>query len=623
MPKTKFFLFLVLPLLSVLTAMACSFGGDNAGSSGVTLTGTDTAAAAAQCAPGAVEIEIIYAPESELYMNGNVYSAINQFNRAYAEGHNPVTGAALAQGEKPICVKGKAGSSGTVAQGIINAVIAPNNTNVAKPTIFEPSVSHWLALINFQTGRSMFDLADSPPTALAPVVMAIWESRLKAIQEKEGSPDVGWAELLKVLNSPKGWADYNIPGNRTTVYYGHTDPFISSTALSTLISEFYASARAHGTTPDFRRLTLQQVNDPNVQQGVRDIEELIRHYSSRTTEFKEYIAQGPDYLDFVALEENDLIFINQGKTQYQPPEKLVALYPKEGTFWHEHPFAVPKADWVTDEQRAAAKVFTDYTRSKTVQEKVMESGFRPVNPDVKVGYPIAPELGVDPNKPSTILEVPDPEVVAAVQSSWQFVKKQADVLLVMDTSGSMQGDKIAQAQTAAAAFLDKMPAQNRVGLMTFNSQPQVYDFKMGSMIYLDNNSLPSVQALTSFEGGQGNIRTQIGQIQAQGDTSLYDAIVQSIALLKQARDAKDDRIQAIVVLSDGQDTSSVTALQSVIELIKTNKEDRNPVIVIPVAYGGDADINALNGIARASATRVQSGDPANITKVLEIIGSYF
>jgi hypothetical protein len=47
------------------------------------------------------------------------------------------------------------------------------------------------------------------------------------------------------------------------------------------------------------------------------------------------------------------------------------------------------------------------------------------------------------------------------------------------------------------------------------------------------------------------------------------------------------------------------------------------VVVIPVAYGGDADINALNSIARASATRVQSGDPENIQQVLQIISSYF
>jgi Ca-activated chloride channel family protein len=325
----------------------------------------------------------------------------------------------------------------------------------------------------------------------------------------------------------------------------------------------------------------------------------------------------------VALEENDLIYINQGKTEYKPPEKLVALYPKEGTFWHEHRFAIPQADWVTDEQRQAAKTFSDYIRSEAIQKKVLESGFRPATPDVPLGYPISPELGVDPNQPSNILEVPDPDVIAAVQSSWQFVKKQADVLLVIDTSGSMEGDKIDQARTAANAFLDKMPPQNRVGLVTFDSQVRYLDTQANAMIYVDESNMASAQPLVSFEGGQKPIRDQINVLQANGDTSLYDAIQQSIELLKQARDDQDDRIQAVVVLSDGQDTSSLTALQSVTELISVNKEERNPIIVIPVAYGGDADINALNSIARASATKVQSGDPANIQTVLEVIGSYF
>ena len=191
----------------------------------------------------AVEISIIYAPESDLYLK----EAIEAFNQTSAAGKNPVTNQALASGEKPVWVSGVSGSSGTIAQGIINAFIAPNNENVEKPTIFSPSVSHWLALVNFQTGREVFTLADCPPTALAPVVMAIWESRLRAIQNKNGGQPVGWEELLEVMNSPNGWADYGIGGNRTTVYYGHTDPYISSTAISTLIAEFYASARYHAS----------------------------------------------------------------------------------------------------------------------------------------------------------------------------------------------------------------------------------------------------------------------------------------------------------------------------------------------------------------------------------------
>ncbi len=546
----------------------------------------------------AVEISIIYAPELDLFMP----EAINDFNRAFVEGRNPVTGQPLSAGERPIYVAGKTGSSGTVMQGIVNAVIAPSHANVERPTIFAPSVSHWLALANYQASRELFDLTDSPPTALAPVVMAIWESRLRAVQARRPGQPIGWEELLEVLNEPNGWAAYGISG-RTAVYYGHTDPYISSTALSTLIAEFYASARYNAGDPNLRRLTLEIVNLPQVQQGVRQIEQLIKHYSARTTEFKEYIAQGPEYLDFVALEENDLIFINQGKTAYQPPERLVALYPKEGTFWHEHPFAIPNADWVTPEQRAAAKVFTDYVRTKPVQEKVLANGFRPATTDVPVGYPISADLGVDPAQPATVLDVPDPAVVAAVQASWQFVKKQADVLLLVDVSGSMSGDKIDQARRAALAFLDKLPLQSRVGLMTFN------------------HAISLNVPLDSFERNGAEVRRVVESLIADGDTALYDAVTSAVDAL--AADQGSDRIRAIVLLSDGQDTASGRSLNDMVNTIGAQRAGKNPILVIPVAYGGDADINALNAIARASSTKVQPGDPANVQTVLEIISSYF
>lgn len=550
----------------------------------------------------AIEVSIIYAPESEPYLK----EAIEAFNTSYAKGINPVTNQPLAKDEKPIWVTGESGSSGTVHQGIINAMIAPNNANVSKPTIFAPSVSHWLALVNYQTGQQVFDLADSPSTALAPVVMAIWESRLQAIQSRNGGQPVGWEELLDVMNSPNGWADYGIPGERTTVYYGHTDPYISSTALSTLIAEFYASARYNAGQADLRKLDMQNVRDEAVQQGVREIETLVKHYSSRTTEFKEYIAQGPNYLDFVALEENDLIYINQGKTQYKPPEKLVALYPKEGTFWHEHPFGIPNAEWVTSEQRAAAKVFTDYVLSEIVQRKVLELGFRPVNPNVPLGYPITSELGVDPNQPTNILTVPDPDVIAAVQTSWQYVKKQGDILLVIDTSGSMRGDKIDQVREAATRFLDNMPKQNRVGLTIFSDAPQV------------------LVPLGLVEKVDGQIRQSVSGLQADGSTSLYDTLIATIDELQAAELPEgEDRIRAIVLLSDGQDTNSSATLNDVLAKINAARTGRNPILIIPVAYGSDADIAALNSIAQASATRVQSGDPKDIQKLLEIISSYF
>ena len=581
----------LFPVLLLILLAACDLGGGG--------SAQNATQSASGCASNAIQIDMIYAPESDQYLP----QVMLDFNHAYAQGKNPVTGSALASGEKPICITGVSGSSGTVMQGIVNAIIAPNNSNVSKPVIFEPSVVDWLALANYQSGRQLFDLSSTQATALAPVVMAIWESRLQAIQKTIGHQEVGWQDLINVLKSPNGWQDYGIANGRRSVFYGHTDPLISSTALSTLIAEFYASARSNGFTD--RRLTSAEVRDTNVQSGVRDIENLIRHYSTRTTEFKEYIAQGPDYVDFVALEENDLIYINRGLTDYKPPEKLVALYPKDGTFWHEHPMGIVNANWTTQDQRDAAKVFVNYVLTPTVQQAIMAQGFRPANPDVQLGFPFVAENGVDPTQPKTILNSPSPDVIASIQQSWSFVKKQADIMLLIDVSGSMSNDgKIDQARDAALAFLKNMEPTNRVGLTIFNDQVEV--------------RVP----LGNFESTQEQLTSHIKSLRASGGTELYEAVRDTAKTLTD--ETESNRIRAIVLLSDGADTgSNGVVLNDAVNALLASHNSLNPVIFIPVAYGADADINALNALARASNTKVQSGDPKSILGVLQIISSYF
>jgi Ca-activated chloride channel family protein len=245
-------------------------------------------------------------------------------------------------------------------------------------------------------------------------------------------------------------------------------------------------------------------------------------------------------------------------------------------------------------------------RGEAVQRKVLENGFRPVNAAVAIGYPIVAELGVDPNQPATVLNVPDPDVIAAVQASWQYVKKQGDILMVIDHSGSMEGDKISQVINASVLFLEKMPKQNRVGLTVFNDRAE--DLVPPGLV----------------EEVSNRISTQIYSLEAFGGTALYDTLILTIdTLIATEPEEGEDRIRAIVLLSDGQDTASQSSLNQVLTKIEEGRSGRNPILIIPVAYGSDADISALNSIARASATKVQSGNPEDISKLLEIISSYF
>lgn len=551
-------------------------------------------------APNAVEISIIYAPEETKYLE----TAIAEFNRSYAQGINPLTGQRLALSERPIYVTGKAGSSGVVQRNIVNAILYPESAATERPTIYAPAASFWLSLINHATGQTIFDLAESPATALTPVVIAIWESRLQALQAKHNQQSLGWEDLLQVINDPDGWAGYGLPG-RQTVYYGHTDPYISSTGLAALVSEFYAGAR-YGAQQPAHTLTLDLVNDATVQQGVRNFEQAIKHYAERTTEFKEYIGKGPDYVDFVPLQEDDLIYINQGKAQNDPGnDRLIALYPKEGAIWLDHPFAIPNASWVSAEQRQAAKQFTNYVLSEPVQRQVMTVGLmRPALTTIPLSYPFVKELGVDPSPPQNVLPMPDAETLAAIQASWRYVKKKADILLVVDTSGSMANDnKLVQAQKAITLFLQKLidhnQEQNRVGLLSFN----------GSLQW---QSTPAI-----LEGRQSQLTDQINALQPEGETALYDALV---AATKQLQDGDDTHIRAIILLSDGKDNSS-SAVRS--EVLAFAQNDTNPILIFPVAYGRDADQSVLDAIARTFKTKLYWSDPAGIEQLFLDLSSYF
>ena len=348
------------------------------------------------------------------------------------------------------------------------------------------------------------------------------------------------------------------------------------------------------------------VNDEKVQGGVRNFEQAIKHYAERTTEFKEYIGKGPDYVDFVPLQEDDVIYINQGKSQNDPTnERLIALYPKEGTIWLDHPFAIPNAPWVTAEQRQAAQQFTNYILSEKVQQQVMQVGLmRPALTTIKLAYPFVKELGVDPLQPQTTLAIPDAETINAIQASWRYVKKKADILLVVDTSGSMATDnKLMQAQDAMSLFLQKLiehnQEQNRVGLMSFAGTIQQYN-------------TPVI-----LEGQQAELTAQINALQPDGETALYDALIAAIQRL-QAND--ENRIRAIIVLSDGKDNSSQASLNDLLALAAL---EANPPLIFPVAYGRDADQITLDTIAHAFKTKLYWSDPTGIEQLFLDLVSYF
>ncbi len=100
------------------------------------------------------------------------------------------------------------------------------------------------------------------------------------------------------------------------------------------------------------------------------------------------------YVSAVAVEEKSVLDYNRGdpdgvldpgEVPRPPKVPLVAIYPTEGTLFSDNPLIILDAPWVSPEQKQAAELFRDYVLRPENQQRVLEFGFRPGNPQVAVG----------------------------------------------------------------------------------------------------------------------------------------------------------------------------------------------------------------------------------------------
>jgi len=116
--------------------------------------------------------------------------------------------------------------------------------------------------------------------------------------------------------------------------------------------------------------------------------------------------------------------------------------------------------------------------------------------------------------------------------------------IVLDTSGSMDGDKIRAAREALDRFLRQLlDVDDEVFLYRFDNAPEL------------------VQGWTK---DKRIVSDAVARIQPRGGTALYDAVADAVQMAQQGHNRK----KAVIVISDGNDTSSRTDIFAVKQLIR-------------------------------------------------------
>ena len=508
--------------------------------------------------------------------------------------------------------------------------------NGPSPTIWSPASSSWGTILNKRlTDRGESAIAPEDPSSfmLTPLVIAMPEPMAKAI----GYPDkpIGWAQILELAKSPEGWAAYGHP-EWGPFRLGKTNPNYSTSGLSALIAQTYA---ATGKTSG---LSSEDLANPTVVQYGTDIESAVVHYGDITMTFLNnwYRADrkgtGLTYASAVAVEEKSVIDYNrgnpdgelsQGEKPVKPRTPLVAIYPTEGTLYSDNPLFILNAPWVSGAQKQAAAKFQEFVLQADNQKKVLDYGFRPGNPKVKVGSPVVAANGVDANQPQTLLEVPSGDVMAGLLSAWADQRKGAKVILVLDVSGSMSEPanpkepngptKLDLAKQAVIGGLDDFKAEDQVGIRTFTTDDD------GKPVFDD------IAPVAAIGPNREALKRKVDELYPLRGTPLY--IVTDNSYTDMLAGYDPTLINAVVLLTDGMNDDGEPGddreqFAALLSKVKRGSEGENskPVRIFTIAYGTGSDPRELRQIAEASnATAYQAGDATTINKVFQAVVSNF
>jgi len=213
----------------------------------------------------AVRVSFAYSPEKEKLL----LPLIDGFNRS----------------QRKVFVKGVNAASGDAESRIAKGTF--------KPVAWSPASSLWGRLLNFEADKP-YTPEEAPSIVRTPLVIAMWEPMARAL----GWPKkkLGFADVLKLSTSGKGWAAFGKPefGAFKLV---HTSPDFSTSGLSAVVAEYFAAlGKKEG-------LTEKDIANPKARKEVRDIERSIVHYGDTTLFISDQLKkEGPGYASAVAME---------------------------------------------------------------------------------------------------------------------------------------------------------------------------------------------------------------------------------------------------------------------------------------------------------------------------------
>lgn len=180
------------------------------------------------------------------------------------------------------------------------------------------------------------------------------------------------------------------------------------------------------------------------------------------------------------------------------------------------------------------------------------------------------------------------------------------VVLVIDTSGSMEGEPMAAAISAAQSFVNQARAEDRIALVAFNDE---------------------VQVLSGFTNNKTSLNAALEGLVADGETAFNDGVIQGIGMF--AQPGASGLLPHMIVLTDGEDTASEASLDDALAAVSGSDvrtfgvalegSEFNPEAVQQVATAGGGLFLSTPNPEQLSQLYSQIGQEINNTLVARFV----
>ncbi len=450
------------------------------------------------------------------------------------------------------------------------------------PALWMPDDPVWSEILADQ-GVSVFT-DDCISVAQSPLVIAMW----RPIAEALGWPGrkLGWLDVGSLAADPSAWDYYSGGQYGDNLRLGHTHPGLSATGTGTLLSLVQAAqSKTEAVQPE-------EIQLPIVQASVGAFEAAVSWFSSSTEGLAQTMrTRGSDFLGAAIIYESTVYEFGSGDVD------IVPVYPLEGTFIATNPACINSS--LSDERKQAASIFRDYLLSAEGQQLALDRGLRVESVDLSTS-PLNNHAGFNLNQPELVFDAPSVESVYAAQDLWQSARKDVNLVMLIDISGSMRGKKIDSVQDAAVRFVEQMGADDYISIIAFAND---------AFVLIENQQVSS---------GRSAAIEAIRNLEAGGNTPLYDALGVGAALID--RHSSSQHSNALVVLTDGMDTGSTRYdfNQRLFDYVTANG-----TTVFAIAYGNDADEDLLEELAMQTNGNFYIGDEASIVMIYEEMSAAF